>query len=34
MHESVGPDVIHPRVLRELPDVTVSLLLVTYKQTW
>ena len=33
-HKSIGPDGIHPRVLRELVEVLTKLLSVIYHQSW
>jgi len=33
-HKSVGPDGIHPRVLRELVEVLTKLLSIIYQQSW
>ncbi|KAK4817544.1 hypothetical protein QYF61_019501 [Mycteria americana] len=33
-HKSMGPDGIHPRVLRELAEVLTKLLSILYQQSW
>lgn len=32
--KSVGPDMIHPRVLRELVEVLIEVLSIIYQQSW
>jgi len=32
--KTVGPDGIHPRVLKELADVTAGRLFIIYKRSW
>ncbi|RMC06934.1 hypothetical protein DUI87_16385 [Hirundo rustica rustica] len=34
VHKSMGPDGIHPRVMRELADEVVKLLSIIYQQSW
>lgn len=34
MHESIKPDGIHPRVLRERTDVVSLLLSITFEKSW
>ncbi|TRZ07575.1 hypothetical protein HGM15179_019533 [Zosterops borbonicus] len=34
VHKSMGPDGIHPRVMRELADELVKLLCIIYQQSW
>ncbi|TRZ16554.1 hypothetical protein HGM15179_010607 [Zosterops borbonicus] len=34
VHKSMGPDGVHPRVMRELADELVKLLSIIYQQSW
>ncbi|KFP58021.1 hypothetical protein N323_02901, partial [Cathartes aura] len=34
VHKSVGPDGIHPRLLKELADVTARSLSIIYQRSW
>ncbi|KFQ11516.1 hypothetical protein N330_08458, partial [Leptosomus discolor] len=34
MHKSMGPDVVHPRMLRELAGVLIKPLCIIYLQSW
>jgi len=34
VHRSMGPDGIHPRVLKELADVTAGPLWIIYQRSW